>query len=208
MAAKVATGGGPALPSLAGSSRLAERLDSRRQSFASAPALLFLCRKVSLVECNASSCPSVETRCPARHNAVGWWRDLTAEGIEPNPGPWRRLPAGGRRASLWCLNVGSAVAAWETLEDAATERVEMVALQQVKLSIVQMLRHTRRRPRLRLFRCTCVKQSEGLKGAGRSCRFGQQALQIQTGGEVLELWRSGKPGLGEWQPLWQLLRGT
>ena len=25
--------------------------------------------------------------CPARNNAAGWWRDLTAEGIEPNPGP-------------------------------------------------------------------------------------------------------------------------
>ena len=56
--------------------------------------------------------------CPARRDAVGWWRDLTAEGIEPNPGPRRRLPAGTRRVKLWCLNVGSAVAAWETLEDA------------------------------------------------------------------------------------------
>ena len=67
-------------------------------------------------------------RCPARHDAVGWWRDLTAEGIASNPGPWRRLPAGARRVNLWCLNVGSAVAAWETLEDAATERVGLVAL--------------------------------------------------------------------------------
>ena len=73
-------------------------------------------------------------RCPTRHDAVGWWRDLTAEGIEPNPGSRRRLPAGARRANLWCLDVGSAVAAWETLEDAATERVELIALQEVKLS--------------------------------------------------------------------------
>ena len=51
--------------------------------------------------------------CPARRDAVGWWKDLTAEGIEPNPGPRRRLPAGTRRVKVWCLNVGSAVAAWE-----------------------------------------------------------------------------------------------
>ena len=59
---------------------------------------------------------------------------LIVEGIEPNPGPRRRLPAGTRRVKVWCLNVGSAVAAWETLEDAATEWVELVALQEVKLS--------------------------------------------------------------------------
>ena len=53
---------------------------------------------------------------------------MTEEGIEPNPGPRRRLPARTRRVNLWCLNVGSAVTASETLEDAASERVDVVAL--------------------------------------------------------------------------------
>ena len=38
---------------------------------------------------------------------------------------------------LWCLNVGSAVTAWETLEDAAADRIELVALQEVKLNTTE-----------------------------------------------------------------------
>ena len=148
--------------------------------------------------------------CPARRDAVGWWRDLTAEGIEPNPGPRRRLPAGTRRVKVWCLNVGSAVAAWETLEDAATERVELVALQEVKLNTSEYKSFDTRAAALG-YACFGVPASNKTRDGreqGESRPSCQQALQIKTGCEVLELWRSGKPGLGEWLSFRQLLCGT
>ena len=43
-----------------------------------------------------------------------------------------RLP---RRINLLCLYVGSTVVAWEALEDAASERVDVVALQEIKLRV-------------------------------------------------------------------------
>ena len=69
--------------------------------------------------------------------------------------------------NLWCLNVGSAVTAWETLGDVASERVEMVAMQEVKSFDIRAA------------------------ALGYAC-FG--VPQVKTGGKVLPLRRSGKPG--------------
>ena len=68
-------------------------------------------------------------RCPSWQSEGGWRRDLTAEGIEPNPGPQRRLLAEVRRLYLWCLNVASTVRAWEVLEGGASDHVGAIALQ-------------------------------------------------------------------------------
>ena len=106
--------------------------------------------------------------------------------------------------NLLCLYVGSAVAAWETPEDAASERVKMVVLQEVKLSMSEYKSFDTRAAALG-YACFGVPASSKARDGreqGRSCPSCQQAPQIKTGGEVLELPRSGKPGLGERQPLW------
>ena len=44
--------------------------------------------------------------CPAWRDTVHWWKDLTAEGIEPNPGPRRRSHCSAwHEAEAWRRNV-------------------------------------------------------------------------------------------------------
>ena len=141
-------------------------------------------------------------RCSSLRNAVGRWRDLTAEGIEPNPGSRRRLPAGARRVNQWCPSVGSAVAAWETLEDAATERVELLALQEVNLGMSEYKSFDMRAAG-RGYACFGVpassKARDGREQGGVVLLVSK--LYKSRRAEVLELLWPGKFGLGEWLPL-------
>ena len=91
-----------------------------------------------------------------------WQRDLTSEGVEPNPGPSKkaRRRSKAKRALptllVWQLNLAAfALRGWDLLAAAEASRVDVVAMQETRMTCEEAMRVNNS-----LQRCTMFHQQE------------------------------------------------
>ena len=127
-----------------------------------------------------------------------WQRDLTSEGVEPNPGPPKeaRRRRKAKRALptllVWQLNLASfALRGWDLLAAAEASRVDVVDMQETRMTCEEAARVNNSLQRWTLFHQQEVPQQE------RSTTEGGVAIAVRRGIPAVK-GASYRSGAGQW----------